>query len=423
LTNEPLATPRLLRPVGPPLGVYLRPSRNDHSAILQLLAEGSPSLAGVVFDPCLEARQEELRSETLRHQLETVLDPRAVELATASGFKRAGVAQLPWASEEPHTPDVLRGSGADELLDPLARYVASKSFSAVLAPTHYLVNAHDPWLEVDAALARGLRDRLDAAGKHETVVYYPLALHASAFRDATQRRMLIAPLDALPVDGVWLRIHPFGSTSGPMALQRYIEACRDFHALRLPLVAEHTGTIGIALMSFGAVGGMESGLTYGERYDISPMLKEPRDNNPFLPPPRVYLPELGTFLSKAQASAFFENRQMKSAFGCRDSTCCRRGTIDTLANPRRHFMVQRLREVASLSHAPETLRPQLYLDNFLRPASDRALRAARVEPALTTTRQRLDAWRETLGAMARRGVPSTFSVVPEGRRIRRRLGA
>jgi hypothetical protein len=114
---------------------------------------------------------------------------------------------------------------------------------------------------------------------------------------------------------------------------------------------------------------------------------------------------------------------MKSSFGCHDSGCCRRGTVDTLGNPRRHFMIQRLREVANLSHVPETLRPQLYLDNFLRPASDLALRAARVEPALSRTRERLDAWRDALGAMARLGVPTTFSAVPEGRRIRRRLGA
>lgn len=376
-----------------------------------------------MFDPCLEVRQEELLAETLRHQLEAVLDPRAVELSTPTGFTRAGVAQLPWASEEPHTPEALRGSGADQLLDALGEYAASKRFTAVLAPAHYLVDARDPWFEVDTALARRLRDRLDSVGKHETLIYYPLALHAAAFRDATQRRVLTAALEALPVDGVWLRIHPFGSTSGPTALQRYIEACREFHALRLPLVAERSGTIGVALMSFGAVGGIESGLTFGERYDVAPMLREPRDNDPFLPPPRVYLPELGAFLSKAQAEVFFENRQMRSTFGCRDSSCCRRGTVDTLGNPRRHFMIQRLREVANLSHAPETLRPQLYLDNFLRPASDLALRAARVEPALTTNRQRLDAWRETLGAMSRRGGPSTFSVVPEGRRIRRRLGA
>jgi hypothetical protein len=130
--------------------------------------------------------------------------------------------------------------------------------------------------------------------------------------------------------------------------------------------------------------------------------------------------EIGAFLSHKQAEAFFENRQMKIALGCRDSACCQRGTSDTLREPRRHFMIQRVSEVRRMSNAPETLRAQLYLDDFLRPATDLALRAARVEPALEPTRKRLEGWRHTLGEMAKAGPVTSFATVPEGHRIEER---
>jgi hypothetical protein len=412
--------PRLLRPVGTPLAVYFRPGRNDHTSVLQLLAENPRSLAGLVFDPCLEARQGELLGETLGHHLEAVLDPRSTDLSTPGGFVRSGVAELPWAGSAIDTPERLAGSEGDEMITSLGEYVAEKGFTAVQAPTHFLARANDPWLAVDAELTRRLRERLDTLERASTLIYYALGVHANVFRDAPSRARLIASLSTLPIDGIWLRVHPFGSTSGPTAVRRYIEACRDLHRLGLPLVAERTGTIGIALAAFGAVGGIESGITFGEKYDVSPLLREPKGGDAFLPQPRVYLPEIGAFLPREVARAFFENRQMRSAFGCRDGGCCRRGFVDTLADPKRHFMIQRLREVSALSRAPESLRTQLYLDDFLRPATDKALKAARTEPALETMRKRLEAWRQTLGAMSREAPASSFAAPPDGKRVERR---
>jgi hypothetical protein len=114
---------------------------------------------------------------------------------------------------------------------------------------------------------------------------------------------------------------------------------------------------------------------------------------------------------------------MKAAFGCHDTTCCRHGVVDMLHNPRRHFMIQRVGEVGRLSRAPESLRPQNYLEDFLRPATDLALKAARAEPTLEATRKRLEGWRQTLAAMARSGSIPSFAVAPEGRRIPQRQRA
>jgi hypothetical protein len=79
--------PRLIRPVPPRLGVYFRPGYNDHAVVRDLLAEGPPdSLDGVVLDPCLDKRQQELRREAQSRKVEVVLDPRAMDIAMEGGF-------------------------------------------------------------------------------------------------------------------------------------------------------------------------------------------------------------------------------------------------------------------------------------------------------------------------------------------------
>jgi hypothetical protein len=415
--------PRLLRPVGPALATYFRPGHRDHTTLLDLIGEAPETLAGIVFDPCLEPRQRELREEAREAGLETVLDPRALELSTEVGFDRTAIQQLPWANGAHDTAASLRGDVAETFVDAVAVYTVEKGFSAVLAPTHYLSADEDDWLDIDLDLTRRLRRRLDSLAASDTPIYYPLAIHASRLRDAAERRRLVHLLRGMPIDALWLRVHPFGSNSGQVAMRRYIDACKDFHQLGIPLVAEHSGAAGVALLAFGAVGGIESGITYGEHYNISALFRAPRDGAPFSPQARVYLPDLGAFLSRKQAEAFFETRQMKGSFGCRDTSCCRRGTVDTLRDPRPHFVRQRLREVARVSRAPETLRSQVYLEDFLRPATDLALRAAKVEPALETARKRLEGWRSVLGAMAHDGPITSFASAPEGRRIQTRQSA
>lgn len=60
-----------------------------------------------------------------------------------------------------------------------------------------------------------------------------------------------------------------------------------------------------------------------------------------------------------------------------------------------------------------------YLENLLRPASDRALRAAAADITLTTARLRLDSWRGTLGADLETHSNFTISPPAAGKRLPR----
>lgn len=409
-----------LHAVSDPMGSYLRPGYRDSKFLTQLLVQGTPIGTGLVADPVRLDRQADMMIEARRRGMETVLDPKGLELSTVGGFTRSGVADLPWASGQIHTPVALVGMSGRRMAEEIAEMIAKHEFSAVLAPTHVLEGTDpEPWLSVDAELTRHLRRALNARDLRRVPIYYPVTIRAKALCNAAARGRLVEHLRGLAIDAVWLRVHPFGTTSaGPLALGRYMEICRSLHSLGRPLVAEHTGTIGVALLAFGAVGGIESGITFSESFKLDSYLNAPKlDAKSFSPLTRLYLHKLGAFIETKNGQSFFERRGMKSAHGCQES-CCPRGWIDMQAHPGRHFVVQRAAEVARISRTPSSLRSGHYMENFLRPASDRAVRAARLDDSLKTTRDRLESWRGTLsGELEHR---SEFSTSPPaaGKRLR-----
>ena len=416
---ETASFPRLLRSVDSPLALYLRPGRNDHKVLEQTLTEGQSGIRGIIIDPGRIKLQEDLQGEAKRRGVETVLDPRMLELASPTGDLRSELKTLQWAVAGKMQPDELRGLAGKEVAQSIARFVVENSLSAVLAPTRYLSTADGPRLRVDAEITCYLREGLDEMGANWAPIYYPLALPSTAFREASIRKEIVRVLSDLPIDSLWLRVHPFGTnSSGPIALRNYIEACQDLHKMGIPLVAERTGTVGIALLAFGAVGGIESGITTGESFDYGRLKRPPKKGRLFLAPPRVYLKDLGAFLTVKAARAFFDRRGTKSFFGCRDA-CCPRGIQDMLGNPRKHFIVTRSQEVRRVSSVPASLRRQIYMEEFLRPATDNALQATRIYPELDNQRRRLESWRGTLGAVVRESPLESWSQAPDGRRGRR----
>ena len=407
------------------LASYVRPFPRDFSHLARLIAEGRSVGNGIVVDPRDLRRSEDLREVALEEGVELVLDPLSVELASENGHKRKGAAELPWASDSPHQAEGLDVAGIYRYSDALAGSVLGAGMSAVLAPTHFLESLSSPWLATDFRLTLALRECLNRRGAHDTPIYYPLIVRLKSVQSEAHRVGVLQHLRRLvaaeAVDAVWLRVPGFGATqSGPVNLRRYFELARGLHGLGVPVVGERTGTIGLALLAFGAVGGIEQGVTFGERCDLGPLLKRKPTGKGFLPAPRVYVSEIGTFLSRDEARKLFAHRTVKNRFACQ-LPCCPRGVEDMLADPRRHFLVSRAKEIEQLSRMPLGDRADHYLETWLRPASDRATFATRLNPKLLKQRERLDRWRESLGELRARDRAETpsISVSPARKRIRR----
>lgn len=418
--------PRTLRPAPEPLGNFIRAGYNDHTVLAQALTEGRGSGSGLIINPVHADRQMPLVLEANSVGVETILDSKSLELSSPSGYVLRGIPDLPWAAEGGmHSPINLAGAAGARSVRSLAEYAAEAQMSAVLAPTHFLSSPTSAWWDIDAVLTRSLRGMLDELELTQAPIYYPVMVKASSLTSPAMMTRLMSQLQSVPADAVWLRLHPFGTgNSGPLVLKRYLQLARQLHALGIPVVAEHSGSVGVALLAFGAVGGIESGVTFTDTVNLDGLLRQPRpDNKPFSPAPRVYLHQLGAFVEAKVARDFFAKRGMKALHGCQDINCCPRGWSDMVENPRRHFLRQRAREVAELTAMPESLRPGYYMENFLRPASDRAMRSADQEPSLARVRKRLDSWRGTLGADLEEH--SGFSISPPaaGRRVRVRPSA
>lgn len=417
---------RLLRPTAEPLGLFVRPGHVDHRVLSQLLSEGRTAMTGVVFDPTNLSAQEELKSEVVRRNLWAILDARLMELATPGGHTNRRAA-LPWASPTPHRPQDLSGAAGASAARAIVEFVAQHGFNAVLLG-HYLERgAQDTWFQVDMALVREVRRQLDHRGLNSVALYYTLAVSTTVFHDSAQRAALKEQIEREDLDGLWLRVHPFGASSGHLTLQRYMQACQDFHSLNLPLITEKAGSVGLALLAFGAVGGIETGVSSGDKFDFSRLTKLPVEGKKaFAPHARVYLPGLGLFLDRDAATSFFAHRNLKATYGCQNPACCRRGAADTIADPRRHFVFSRMEEVGAISQVPGALRPQRYLEDTLRPATDRLGRVLQagidedLKSRLEKERRKLDGWRHTLGEMSRNENSATSARAPVRRIVQRR---
>jgi hypothetical protein len=116
-------------------------------------------------------------------------------------------------------------------------------------------------------------------------------------------------------------------------------------------------------------------------------------------PPRVYISAIGAFMKRADAEALMKNPSVKNWFSCQHPCCSRGGLAATIADPRRHFVVNRVAEVRGLAEVPVSMRPAYYMENWLRRASDRATKAMQIQPSLEPHRVHLDAMRSTMAAI------------------------
>ena len=417
--------PRAIRPVADPLGLFIRVGRNDHVELLSLIAQGHPQCFGFVFEAPLLTRHRELRDLVLKHRFDAILDPRSQPAATLGGHTRE-MAELPWGKDTPHTIDDFQGARGRRIAALLAHCVVSYGFTEVLTPTHLLQSSIDDWLSVDGDSTVWLRKELDAAGANEVQILYSLAIPYSTFRDVTERRALKIALRRLPINGVWLRIEGLGADATSNGVRNYIEGARDFATLELPVIADGIGGLaGLALMAFGAAGGLSHGVTFGERVDHSSW-RQARPTSGFGPARRVYVPDLDLMIDPKTAAEFFASSNRAQVFGCRDSHCCPRGLTDMLERRAHHFLVQRMRQVAQLGRVHLPQRAERFLEEELRPVTDYLVQATglrikddKLKERLTAQRKRLDALRVSLGQLSRDGVcRPAASILPKTRMAR-----
>ena len=306
--------------------------------------------------------------------LDIILDPKSHAAAFVGGFTST-LGALPWGLGRQSALSDFAGGEGMRRADEIAAFVLEHDISAVLAPTHLVSGPNDPWFDADRRVAMRLRSLLPGRG-----LFYSLAVPMQALRDADLRAALVEGLRGVDVDALWLKVENFGADATGDKVRAYIEAVTDFHALGIPVVADHaSGIPALALMAFGGVGGAAHGVMMLEGFKASSW-KRPTTGTPRLPAPRAYVHGLDLLVPKADAARLIEHStRVRAQHVCRDPQCCPRGYRDMLDHPVRHYLHRRTREIEALSATPFAVRPAFLMENSVRPRSDALAAAAALD--------------------------------------------
>lgn len=216
-----------------------------------------------------------------------------------------------------------------------------------------------------------------AAIGHEIGLIYSLALPMEVLRKQTERQALVSALDDAPYDAIWLKTENFGDDASGEKAAAFIDACRDFHARGLPVIADHVGGLpGLGALASGAVSGLAHGVTMNQRFKAASWRRSSSSGGRGLAW-RVYLPQLDLLLKPEVARAFLEtSTRVLGRYGCRNTLCCPSGIRDMIGRPARNTLFQQAREIEEIGRTPQAIRITRYLDEHVRRVSDNVAAAA-----------------------------------------------
>lgn len=369
-----------LHPQSEPVAHYLRLGA-FHRQVEKLLAAGRLPVDRVVVEASAFTHQKDVVGQLVEAGRELMLDTNVAEISVVGRYGRTAK-YAPWAhSERPLQPGHFARGSSHNVIGKIARFAVEHGFHAVQAPTHLLEGSTYSWFGIDRQACEDLRRALDVAGGAAIAIDYPLTLKYGSLRDPAQRRVLIAGLKGLPFDNLWLRVSGFGADAEAPMLRRYIAAALEFQQLDRPIVADGVGGLAaVAVVGFGAAGGISHGLGEKERFAAGhwnepPVLRAGGGGRE----KRLLVPGLDRLLSLKQVELLMAADGGRRLLGCQDRACCPNGHKDTLKDPKGHYLHQPAKPLERLSRVPEARR----VDDFRKHDLDSAARVADTAARLT----------------------------------------
>jgi len=410
-----LATVHVLHPQPSVIGGFLRVGHTGHHRLEALHAAGKLNFNRFVFDAAHIDEQIVLLKTLKSSGREVVLDPNFAEMAAVGKFE-SSVRNLPWANANAtwKAGDFGRGSN----LNParlIAEFAIKHGVYAVLAPSHLVETADDPWWAIDRTLCEALRLELDRNGGSDIAIDYQVITTSCLLRDPEGREKIISAVENLPIQNVWLKISGFGATATGAGTRAYIESVRDLHPIGRPLIADATGGFaGLAAAAFGAVAGIGHGVCQKESFRCYAW-KLPRSGRGGGTGARIYIPDLDRYFTEEQLDAVFAAKGGKPLVGCTDTSCCSRRE-DQIEHSDAHMLTRRSRQLEDLSRVHELRRAEHLLLRHIDPAVRSARQCARLKLAdekvarvVVEAKKRLIRLRDALGDLHAKGSTPTRS--------------
>ena len=371
-----------------PLACFTRVGE-AHRKLSELHAAGHLPAKRAVIDASRLKHQRELVAGLRESGTQIVLDTEAAELASPA---RCGghVRHAPWALDGGGVlgPAGFQGSALDRFVGHVARHAVENRIDTVLAPSHFLGDpTFGDWLAVDRAACVALRRALDLEGGADIAIDYSVILSNTMLSDPTARGQIMAALEDLPIENVWVRSSGFGAEAGPLAAKRYLTAMSSLHNLGKPVIADHLGgLVGEAALAFGAVSGIARGISDRERFDARDWHKAPsQDDNEvgFGRATRLVIPDLHRSLTLREIDVLSSAKGGRRLCGCGDRGCCRDGYSTMISDHRGHAARQLFRSIAAIESVPDRLREQAFLDGTMSNANRKGRDVKALRPSTT----------------------------------------
>lgn len=350
--------------------LFVRPGRNDHLVVADLLAAGSgtfrdepPPVDVLVVDATTALRQPAFAEKASHAGIPLLIDPTTPLLQDQQRPEDAWV-KLPYARESPVEPaDLVQDVGTltalgRKIVEDCVDFQIDHGATRIIPPYVYVRRADDGWMPVQIAIWRavaemGIRQQLmpllalnllqaGQPGQTQQVVEPAL----TALRDLHASQMALA-LSWREQGGI---------KDGYDRLQRAFDLTRIVATSGVEVVAWRQGIYGLALTAAGAAG-YETGIGTAERCNISDQLARRRPQTKPDSEKRsgggaagIYLELLHRSVTGKQARALFSAPGMLGQLVCTTGgRCCPDGITSMLEDPRPHAVRARAKQLRDLN--------------------------------------------------------------------------
>lgn len=350
--------------------LLIRPARNDHEVVSDLLAPGGtgimvgrqrPVISRLVVDAPVAARRAQFAEAAAGAGIPLLIDPLTPLL---HGLLRDEDpwARLPFGQARPMAPSEFAArTDREHFVAEVVDFQLKHGATAVVPPYPYVSAPDDPWLLVALDWIRLTRTVMDKEGVAlpliPVVCGQLMKMGAEKAWNFGLDRLASTARDA-GAQAIGLCLSPAGDGK-----DSYHKVWRLFLAMShlkavsgLRVIAWRQGIYGPALVAAG-IDGYETGIGISEQSNIRSNIAARRPPKPGQKPGRggaagVFVEPLGRSLNPRVARRLLEDHSMRAKVMCADERCCPQGATSTLERPREHAVRSRARDLATLAALP-----------------------------------------------------------------------
>jgi hypothetical protein len=358
---------------------YLRVGHRDHKWLEDQLARGALPYRRFVFEAAFIQQQRQLVSLLRETNCGIVLDTNFAELSSIGKFQGAS-RHLPWAhpDDRPWTAEDLVGNRAEYVASQIAEFAVEEHVDAILSPNG-LIDAGNDWLTAGVRMNAALYRTLQRSGGNHISLDYQLIGTMALLREADFRADVKAVLHDVAAENVWLRTSGHDANSTGTGNRRYVEAVCDLHEISRPFIADMTGGFpALSAAAAGAIGGFSFGVGQKEAFRANDYKRVPVGGGGG-GAKRIYVNELGRWISEDQFVIMTQAKGAKPKLICRDTSCCTNGKDDMIDNHNGHFLKSRAAQIEQISRVPDDRREADFQLKHIGPALRTARALARLD--------------------------------------------